>query len=128
MRTMRERTPFSGRVGSRQRIGAIPVTLSGRRGGRRMAELGVRVRRIAARSRGEMARSEGETRGKGMADRGGRTGFGTSGRFARLIPALIAVSGLFGLLAAPSVALAQAAGGRSDAGVDADEARTDALL
>jgi len=63
-----------------------------------------------------------------MADRGGRAGFGTSERVARLIPALIAASGLFGLVAAPSVALAQAAGGRSDAGVDADEARTDALL
>jgi len=64
MRTMRERTPSSGRMGLRQRTGAIPVTLSGRRGGRRMAELGVRVRRIAARSRGEMADRGGRDKGE----------------------------------------------------------------
>ena len=40
----------------------------------------------------------------------------------------MAASGFFATVAAPSPAFAQAAGDRSDAGVDADDARTDALL
>ncbi len=63
-----------------------------------------------------------------MADRGGRTGFGRSERGARSISAIIAGLGLLAFVAPPSAALAQAAGGRSDAGTDADDARTDALL
>ena len=46
-------------------------------------------------------------------------------------PSRCASACAFGLalgIAFPAAALAQAAGGRSDAGVDADEARTDALL
>jgi hypothetical protein len=67
-------------------------------------------------------------RGKGVVDRGRRTTFANGERLAGLIPAFAAAWGFFAVVAAPSAALAQAAGGRSDAGVDADDARTDALL
>ncbi len=62
-----------------------------------------------------------------MAGRGRRTGFGSGERLTRLIRAFMAAS-LFTIVAAPTLAFAQAAGDHSDAGVDADDARTDALL
>ena len=45
MRMMRERTRSSEHTGLGLRIGAIAATLSGSRGGRRMAEPAVRARR-----------------------------------------------------------------------------------